>query len=87
VPPEGAVGAHVVGPIRPPMLAVSRRPTLSASTCCGLFPRAAWLAWIEEAGFAPSVRMDPWGGRVYGQEDATESVMRLSLSPLPEPVG
>jgi hypothetical protein len=26
-------------------------------------------------------------GRVYGQEDATESVMRLSLSPLPEPVG
>jgi hypothetical protein len=32
---------------------------------CGLFPRAAWLAWIEEAGFAPSVRMDPWRRDVF----------------------
>jgi hypothetical protein len=32
---------------------------------CGLFPRAAWLAWIEEAGFAPSVRMDRWGRDVF----------------------
>jgi hypothetical protein len=32
---------------------------------CGLFPRAAWLAWIEEAGFAPSVRVDPWGRDVF----------------------
>jgi SAM-dependent methyltransferase len=32
---------------------------------CGLFPRAAWLALIEEAGFAPSVRMDPWRRDVF----------------------
>jgi hypothetical protein len=47
------------------MLAVIGESTLSASTCCGLFPRAAWLAWIEEAGFAPSVRMEPWGRDVF----------------------
>jgi SAM-dependent methyltransferase len=32
---------------------------------CGLFPRAAWLAWIDEAGFAPSVRVDAWGRDVF----------------------
>ena len=32
---------------------------------CGLFPRRAWLAWIEEAGFAPSVRTDSWGREVF----------------------
>jgi SAM-dependent methyltransferase len=32
---------------------------------CGLFPRRAWLAWIEEAGLAPSVRTDPWGRDVF----------------------
>ena len=32
---------------------------------CGLFPRHAWLAWIEEAGFAPNVRMDPFGRDVF----------------------
>ena len=27
---------------------------------CGLFARAAWLAWLREAGFVPARRMDPW---------------------------
>jgi len=31
----------------------------------GLFPRAAWLAWLEEVGFAPSSRVDPWGRDVF----------------------
>jgi SAM-dependent methyltransferase len=31
----------------------------------GLFPRAAWLAWLEDAGFAASVRMDPWNRDIF----------------------
>lgn len=31
----------------------------------GLLPRAAWLAWLEEAGFTPSSRLDPWGRDVF----------------------
>lgn len=31
----------------------------------GLFPRAAWLQWLAEAGFAPSSRTDPWGRDVF----------------------
>ena len=31
----------------------------------GLFPRAAWLAWLEEAGFTPSSRFDPWERDVF----------------------
>jgi SAM-dependent methyltransferase len=26
----------------------------------GLFPRERWLAWLTEAGFRPSSRIDPW---------------------------
>ena len=32
---------------------------------CGLFPRSAWLAWMEEAGFAPSSRRDQWAREVF----------------------
>lgn len=31
----------------------------------GLFPRAAWLTWMREAGFAASTRMDPWNRDVF----------------------
>lgn len=31
----------------------------------GCFPRADWLAWIRDAGFAPRVRMDPWNRDVF----------------------
>jgi Methylase involved in ubiquinone/menaquinone biosynthesis len=31
----------------------------------GLFPRAAWIRWLEEAGFAASSRVDPWGRDVF----------------------
>lgn len=31
----------------------------------GLFPRAAWLTWIREAGFDASSRMDPWNRDVF----------------------
>jgi len=31
----------------------------------GLFPRAAWLRWIEEAGFTPRVRTDAWARDVF----------------------
>lgn len=32
---------------------------------CGLFPRAAWLSWMSEAGFSPRSRIDPWGRDVF----------------------
>jgi SAM-dependent methyltransferase len=32
---------------------------------CGLFARAAWLAWLREAGFVPARRMDPWNRDVF----------------------
>jgi SAM-dependent methyltransferase len=32
---------------------------------CGLFSRAAWLAWLRDAGFAPTSRMDPWNRDVF----------------------
>ncbi len=32
---------------------------------CGLFARAAWLAWLREAGFSPARRMDPWNRDVF----------------------
>lgn len=31
----------------------------------GLFPRAAWLSWLQEAGFAATSRMDPWDRDVF----------------------
>lgn len=31
----------------------------------GLFPRAAWLTWMREGGFAASTRMDPWNRDVF----------------------
>jgi SAM-dependent methyltransferase len=31
----------------------------------GLFPRAAWLTWIAEAGFAAHSRMDRWNRDVF----------------------
>ena len=31
----------------------------------GLFPRAAWLAWIHDAGFDAASRMDPWNRDVF----------------------
>lgn len=31
----------------------------------GLFSRAAWLSWIEEAGFSATSRIDPWGRDVF----------------------
>jgi len=31
----------------------------------GLFPRAAWLAWLREAGFKATTRIDPWGRDVF----------------------
>lgn len=36
----------------------------------GLFPRAAWLAWIVEAGFRATSRLDPWNRDVFtGRKD------------------
>lgn len=31
----------------------------------GLFPRASWLAWMDEAGFTAASRMDPWNRDVF----------------------
>lgn len=31
----------------------------------GLFPRAAWLMWLNEAGFDGTSRIDPWGRDVF----------------------
>jgi SAM-dependent methyltransferase len=31
----------------------------------GLFPRAAWLAWIAAAGFTDESRIDPWGRDIF----------------------
>ncbi|MGH7566855.1 MAG: class I SAM-dependent methyltransferase [Gemmatimonadota bacterium] len=31
----------------------------------GLFPRAAWLEWMAEAGLPAQSRMDPWGRDVF----------------------
>lgn len=31
----------------------------------GVFPRAAWLSWLREAGFAATSRMDPWDRDVF----------------------
>ena len=31
----------------------------------GLFPLASWLAWMTEAGFAVSNRLDSWGRHVF----------------------
>jgi hypothetical protein len=31
----------------------------------GLFPRAAWLTWLNEAGFAATGRLDPWNRDVF----------------------
>lgn len=31
----------------------------------GLFPRAAWLAWLEETGFTATSRVDPWGRDMF----------------------
>ena len=39
---------------------------------CGLFPRAAWLAWIEEAGLRPSSRIDPWNRDVFTGKKSVE---------------
>lgn len=32
---------------------------------CGLFARAAWLAWLQEAGFSVTSRIDPWKRDVF----------------------
>lgn len=31
----------------------------------GLFPRALWLDWFQDAGFLASSRIDPWGRDVF----------------------
>jgi len=31
----------------------------------GLFPHDAWLHWLDEAGFSPASRMDPWQRYVF----------------------
>lgn len=31
----------------------------------GIFPRAAWLAWLRAEGFDPTSRMDPWNRDVF----------------------
>jgi SAM-dependent methyltransferase len=31
----------------------------------GLFPRASWLTWLDEAGFTAASRMDPWDRDVF----------------------
>jgi SAM-dependent methyltransferase len=31
----------------------------------GLFPRASWMDWLRDAGFAPVARTDPWGREVF----------------------
>jgi SAM-dependent methyltransferase len=31
----------------------------------GLFPRAAWLEWLREAGLSPSLRADPWRSDLF----------------------
>lgn len=31
----------------------------------GIFPHAAWLEWLEEAGFSPESRLDPWQRHVF----------------------
>jgi SAM-dependent methyltransferase len=31
----------------------------------GVYPRAAWLEWLREAGFAARSRLDPWGRDVF----------------------
>jgi SAM-dependent methyltransferase len=31
----------------------------------GLFPRADWLAWFEEAGLQPRIHVDPWARDVF----------------------
>jgi SAM-dependent methyltransferase len=31
----------------------------------GLFPRAAWLDWLNEAGFAAKCRRDPWNREMF----------------------
>jgi hypothetical protein len=31
----------------------------------GLFPRASWLAWLDEAGFDATSRRDPWHREVF----------------------
>jgi len=31
----------------------------------GLFPRAAWLSWLHEAGFTAMSRLDPWNRDVF----------------------
>jgi SAM-dependent methyltransferase len=31
----------------------------------GLFPRASWLRWMEEAGLSASTRIDAWGRDVF----------------------
>jgi SAM-dependent methyltransferase len=43
---------------------------------CGLFPRSAWLAWIEEAGLAPSSRTDQWERDVFTGKKARHAVFQ-----------
>jgi SAM-dependent methyltransferase len=31
----------------------------------GLFPRAAWLEWLREAGLSPGLRSDPWRADLF----------------------
>ena len=31
----------------------------------GLFPRGAWIAWLRDAGFDATSRIDPWGRDVF----------------------
>ena len=39
----------------------------------GLFPRAAWLTWLNEAGFTAASRLDPWARHVLsGRKRAAE---------------
>jgi hypothetical protein len=45
-------------------------PTMRAATDhdrhqFGVFPRAAWLNWLDQAGFAATSRPDPWDRDVF----------------------
>lgn len=37
----------------------------------GVFPRASWLAWLREAGFDATTRIDPWGRDVLSGRKTT----------------
>jgi SAM-dependent methyltransferase len=39
----------------------------------GLFPRASWLAWLDEAGFTATSRIEPWDRDIFSGRKRGES--------------